>query len=309
MIIPKPMKAPTEPINLRKDLDPKKYYYVQPKYDGIRSKFHAGVPYTNTSKHIPNTTIANAMRDIYNKTRCGLNLDGELLLWNPITNSWRTFNECQSVIMSSKRLNMVNAQDWRFVIFDYDDGAKMQTYAERLFKLVDLFFDSPSEHLKLVEYATHLPIPGHDVDAIEQACRFIISQGYEGAMIRDSESRYMYGKLPASTTIIRKYVDWVRDEATIVGVVEGNRNMDTTTKRIANMVPANRMGALIVRNHKFGQFEIGSGFNDLDRDKFWRERVGMVGLTVTFKYRPDHMKDVPCPAIYVGLRSREDMSE
>lgn len=310
LIIPKPQKAPTEPINLRQDLHPDAEYYVQPKYDGIRIKFHDGTPYTNTGKRIPNLDVEAYLISSYRIWGFNKNLDGELLFWNEITNRWESFNDTQSIVMSKRRIPVEVQKQLRFIVFDYDDGNKYDPYHERLFQLVNCLSGHTikQDTICLVEYAMHLPIPGKDVEQIEQAAQYILKQGYEGAMIRNAKSPYYYGKLPASTDVIRKYVEWERDEATIVGSVEGTRNLDTSTKRKENMYAANRLGALIVRHPRFGQFEIGSGFNDLQRDTYWRERDSMVGKLVTFKYRPEHMKDVPCPAIFIGIRSEEDIS-
>lgn len=309
LIIPKPQKAPTEPINLRRDLYSDAEYYVQPKYDGIRIKFHGKYPYTNTGKHIPNQDINEYLIECYNAFKMTKNLDGELLFWNRITNWWESFNDTQSVVMSKRKVPMDVLNQLRFVVFDYDDGNKYQPYHERLFQLVNDLnqFHYTRNTISILEYAMHLPIPGKDIEQIEQAAQFILNQGYEGAMIRNARSPYYYGKLPASTDVIRKYVEWERDEATIVACIEAQTNLDPSTKCKDAMIPAGYLGAFLVHHKRFGQFQIGSGFNSLQRDTYWRDQKEMIGKLVTFKYRPDHMKDVPCPAIFIGLRSEEDL--
>jgi len=308
MIIPKPMKAPTEPINLDTDLKSGVKYYVQPKLDGIRIKFHNGVPYTNTGKEIPNKRVRTELQAYYKFIQCKLNLDGELMIIDDNLQHL-PFNDIQSIVMSHSSDSGYES-NWQFIVFDYDDGAKHAPYYKRLWDLVYYFNETQTDSLKLtlIPYGTFEPIPAEEVGMFKEACNHIISQGFEGAMIKRWDSHYHYGKLPATTDVVRKYVDWVRDEATIVACIEAQKNLDTSSKCKDAMIPAGYLGAFLVRHPKFGQFQIGSGFNSLQRDMYWRQQKEMIGQLVTFKYRPDHMKDAPCPAIFVGLRAKEDIS-
>lgn len=306
------MKAPTEPINLDTDLKPGAKYYVQPKLDGIRIKFHNGVPYTNTGKRIPNRHIDSALRERYKGLGCTLNLDGELMIYNPHTTEPLSFNDIQSVVMSKQSDEGDVESNWAFLVFDYDDGAKMQPYYSRL-ETLRMGLDSLTDYgypIRMLPYHTMEPISFECKEAIKEVCIFLITHGYEGAMLKRWDGQYRYGRLPASTDIVRKYVEWVREEAVIVGCIEAQTNLDTTTRQKDAMMPAGYLGAFLVRHPRFGQFQIGSGFNSLQRDTYWRLRgSGLIGRSVTFKYRPDHMKDAPCPAIFIGLRGEEDISK
>ena len=137
MIIPKPMKAPTEPINLDTDLKPGTRYYVQPKLDGIRIKFHNGVPYTNTGNRIPNRAIETSLIQAYKNTCIQLNLDGELRVQD---NRSRTllFNEIQSIVMSADS-DSPFVGNWDFSVFDYDDGARHDPYYKRIEAIQNIF--------------------------------------------------------------------------------------------------------------------------------------------------------------------------
>lgn len=295
---PKPMLAPTEPLRWD-ELDPTRTYAIQPKLDGIRCKFHRGMPYTRSGKLIPNQQLANSLRDCYlSSPYNGLDLDGELLLWNPVTRWYKPFNEIQSVVMSSKRMNMVDAQDWIYMVFDHDGPA---SFEQRYF--VDLMRHPGGwqNRIQLVETMTAF----NEVDLRFQDM-WHNTLGYEGSIIRRLDSPYKHGRVTCREGYLRKVVEWVRDEATVVGTIELRENIDTSCKREENMFPANRLGALVVWHPKFGSFEIGTGFDAEQRERYWRERDTLPGQRLTFKYRPSHIKNKPCPAVFVGWRTEDN---
>lgn len=297
MTPPKPMLAPTEPLRWE-ELDPTKSYAIQPKLDGIRCKFHRGVPYTRSGKLIPNRELAKALTDCYlSSPYAGLDLDGELLLWSPIEHKYKTFNEIQSVVMSSRRMGMVNEQDWRYMVFDYDGPA---TFGMRYAALMRIIAEQ-HDRIQIVETWTSY------VDGLREKSVELNNAGFEGSIIRRLDSPYKHGRVTCREGYLRKVVEWVRDEARVVSMIELRENIDTSCKRQENMFPANKLGALVVEHPRFGEFEIGTGFDAEQRQRYWREREDFLGKTLTFKYRPAHMKDKPCPAVFVGWRNKEDM--
>lgn len=294
---PSPMLAPTEPLRWE-ELDLTKSYAIQPKLDGIRCKFHRGVPYTRTGKLIPNQQLANSLRDCYlSSPYAGLDLDGELLLWNPVTKWYKPFNVIQSVVMSSKRMNMVDAQDWVYMVFDHDSPSHFSARIGKLWTNPDGW----QNRIKLVE-----TVEAIDKDDAQFLCTANAIAGYEGSIIRRLDSPYKHGRVTCREGYLRKVVEWVRDEAQVMDCVELRENIDTSCKREENMFPANKLGALVVGHPKFGVFEIGTGFDAEQRQRYWRERETLIGRRLTFKYRPSHIKNKPCPAVFVGWRETED---
>lgn len=294
---PSPMLAPTEPLRWD-ELDPARTYAIQPKLDGIRCKFHRGVPYTRSGKLIPNTQLANSLRDCYlSSPYAGLDLDGELLLWNPVTKWYKPFNVIQSVVMSSKRMSMVDAQDWIYAVFDHDGEG---SFERRYFVDLMRFPDGWQNRIKLVPTWISYKI----TESLSEMSEKITSQGYEGSIIRRLDSPYKHGRVTVREGYLRKVVEWVRDEATVVGVVELMENWDTSCTRKENLVPAGKLGALVVKHSKFGEFDIGTGFDAEQRERYWREKP--IGKRLTFKYRPSHIKNKPCPAVFVGWRTEDN---
>jgi len=295
MIPPSPMLAPSEPLDWD-ELSPTKYYYFQPKLDGIRCKFHRGVPYTRTGKLIPNQQLANSLQDCYlSSPYNGMDLDGELLLWNPVTKWYCPFNTIQSVVMSRKRMNMVEAQDWVYVVFDYYHPEDW--FCDRINTLRPANDRKPWQNrIMLVE--TSLEYPQHGRTTVDT----FLDVGYEGAMLRDPYSPYKCGRVTRRENYLRKIVEWVRDEAVVLEKRELQHNIDTSCKRVENLHPGDTLGTLLVKSEKFGEFEIGTGFTAAQRKEFWHD-PSTVGRRLVYKYRPNHMKDKPCPGVFVGWRA------
>lgn len=294
MTPPSPMLAPSEPLDWD-ELSPTKYYYFQPKLDGIRCKFHRGVPYTRTGKLIPNQQLANSLRDCYlSSPYNGMDLDGELLLWNPVTKWYCPFNTIQSVVMSRKRMNMVEAQDWVYVVFDY------HTLVDFVYRINDLRKANGAQpwrnRILLVDTIMCLKHEGQNY------VEYLSKLGYEGAMLRLPNSPYKCGRVTRRENYLRKIVEWVRDEAIVLEKRELQHNIDTSCKRVENLHPGDTLGTLLVKSEKFGVFEIGTGFTAAQRAEFWHD-PSTVGRRLVYKYRPNHMKDKPCPGVFVGWRA------
>jgi hypothetical protein len=310
MNIPTPMLAPVEPINLEKELVDGELYAIQPKYDGIRLKFHKGIPYTRSGKRIPNSQIEESLIATYNRSAVkDLDLDGEIVLFNPDTDWFYPFNVVQSVMMSETQADITKLQDWQYIVFDHDDRNMCQSFDKRFKQLYDLF--CPRHLNSGFENRIHLSGTkfSNDKAKVIAEAQFITRFGFEGAIIRKCSRIhwYKYGRVTCSEGHVRKYVEWLRDEATIIGFEPLMRNLDTSCRMKENMVPVNMLGNLLVEHSKFGKFSIGSGFVEEQRYNMWLVRSTLLGKRVTFKYRPGHIKKAPCPAIFVGIRGPEDM--
>lgn len=264
-----PMLACQEPVAL--DEVSQSDYLYQPKFDGIRVVFYNGVPLTRTGKLIPNVRLRTALASVYAKSPWnGLSLDGELLMWNPLVNDYMPFNTIQSLVMSER----ASATDWVYNIFDhvsYDPfevrwsqllRPQSSQYAGRLFLVLTTEFPSLINKAK-----------------------------YEGIMLRKRSAPYKHGRVTRKEGYLLKHVDWMTDEATVVSL-EQEVSIDGE--------PKGTLGALVVKHPVFGIFNIGTGFTAMQRKSLYTPAI--VGKTVTFKYRPGHIKDAPCPAVFVGFR-------
>lgn len=107
------------------------------------------------------------------------------------------------------------------------------------------------------------------------------AQGGEGVMLRQPESRYSGGRSSQLLKLKSQY----DDECTVTRHYEGKgRN-------------AGRLGAVGCKN-RHGEFRIGSGFKDKDRDN-----PPKIGAVITYRYRGFTQKGTPKFATFVRVRT------
>ncbi|QOG49252.1 DNA ligase [Neisseria gonorrhoeae] len=117
----------------------------------------------------------------------------------------------------------------------------------------------------------------HAMDFLKQ----IEAQGGEGVMLRQPESRYSGGRSSQLLKLKSQY----DDECTVTRHYEGKgRN-------------AGRLGAVGCKN-RHGEFRIGSGFKDKDRDN-----PPKIGTLITYRYRGFTRKGTPKFATFVRVRT------
>jgi len=291
------MLLPQEPLRYE-DLHENSRYVVQPKLDGVRGLFDRGIPNTRAEKLIPNEWLRRELIANYaDSPYRGYDLDGELELWNITTAQWEPFNTVQSFVMSSRRAPSAKEQaNWRYVFFDF---VGPQEYCTRRAILHTL----PETYGRFIRCESVL-VEAREVEATVSAYECL---GHEGAVVRSLDGVYKHGRATYSEHNLWKAVTWLRDEAVIVGMERAYLNLDTSTKRVDNMVPLDKLGAFVVEHPKFGRFNIGTGFSEDQRKRYWLAGDANVGKTITFKYRPGHIKTAPCPAVFVGFRAKEDL--
>lgn len=266
-------------------------YLATPKIDGIRCLNIPGSgAATRTLKPIPNARIREALScpDLEG-------LDGEILTY---TDGKRDdFNTVQSKVMRRD-----GHPDFTFIVFD-DFTLPRMPYASRINGRKG--FEHPRAALLLPELVRNLD----ELDAYEARC--VDDDGWEGVMLRKPDSIYKFGRSTTREGILLKVKRFTDDEATITGVVEQmeNTNIATTnalgrTERSSNkagMIPKGTLGALSC-DWKGIAFEIGTGFNQSQRDQLWSERDSLVGAKVTFKYQGVGTHGAPRFPVFLGIR-------
>lgn len=273
------------------DMDALKYpLLATPKIDGIRCLIIKGVAMSRSLKPIPNAYIQSVLgHREYN------GLDGELLVGS-------TFQQATSGIMSEG-----GEPDFMFNVFDtWDDPAG---YAER------------SYHLRKVEHLNrvHVLMP-RVILSRPQLDGYVEGQlalGYEGVMVRNPDGPYKFGRATFKEGYLTKIKPFEDDEAIVVGCEERmhNANVATTnalgrTERSshkANLVPRGTLGALIVTHPTYGEFNIGTGFDDATRQEIWDSfHTNYVHSTVKFRYQKIGTKDKPRCPVFLGFRHGDD---
>ena len=273
-------------------------WIIQPKYDGIRVHTKGGKLLSRTDKLIPNAAIQSKFQRVCAQLHSNaVELDGELVLFHEADRRHLTFNEIQSVVMSADEVWPIGTVP-RIYAFDILHLPKHPYYQRFYAALAATVYNLHSQHvvasLSWVCWAAEELASKHEE---------LVGYGYEGSIIRSASGLYKRGRSTYNEGYLLKWVDWVTEEATLIRCEEGVENADTSCTRKENLIPNGTLGAMVLCSQKFGTFNVGSGFTQAEREVYWAlwKAGKLKGETVTFKYRPGHMKDKP-QAIFVGVR-------
>lgn len=248
---------------------------ASPKLDGLRCLAIDGKAYSRTMKLIANDAV-----QYYFRRHHLHGLDGELMVQGD-------FSAVQSA-MNSKR----GEPDFSYHVFDS-------------FLYPDKGFIARLSHIpeKLPERVTvlHQTLVANPLEA-QQHLANCIEQGYEGSVLRSLEGPYKYGRSTLKQGWMLKLKLFADDEAFVVGYNEQMHNMDTSTKKIANLVPRNTLGSLVVSLGGNLTFSLGSGFDDATRQHIWDNQAKYMGCKVTFKHQGYCSGGKPRFPIFKGFR-------
>jgi DNA ligase-1 len=290
--ITKPMLAGTfEPDKARFP------YCVTPKIDGIRFLMVDGVAVSRTFKPIRNAHVQHML-----STTLPNGTDGELTCGE-------TFQSSSSAIMSAD-----GTPDFTCWIFDYVDPElpEIAPYKSRVWdwRLQELSKDNDWITVLTPELASNEA----ELRTLEEA---YLESGFEGAMVRDPNGTYKFGRSTVKENILLKVKRFMDDEAELIQVLEKQHNENEVqydafgnTKRSTcqdGMVGANTAGTLVVRNSEGVVFGIGTGLDDAMRTEIWNNSSGYIGRLVKYKYFPVSIKEKPRHPVFLGFRDQDDV--
>jgi len=266
---------------------------ASPKIDGIRCLIVDGVAMSRSLKPIPNRFIQEQLGAIRSLQGC----DGELTVG-------ANFNDSTSGIMSGD-----GRPDFMFHVFDVWDTDT--PYTNRLSYLQGHVFND--DHVRVLPY-DYVTFP----DQLAAISEKHLKAGFEGTMVRTPDGPYKRGRATFREGYLTKIKPFEDDEATIVGFEEqmANNNVATTnalgrTERSshkANLTGKGTLGALIVHHETYGEFNLGTGFDDFTRQRIWTNQRGFLHKTVKFRYQKFGTKDKPRIPVFLGFRDARDMS-
>ena len=167
--------------------------------------------------------------------------------------------------------------DWRGIRLHVFDVPKAQgNLYQRLAVATQWLKTHPNAPITIIPQ-TKVRDRQHAMDFLKQ----IEAQGGEGVMLRQPESRYSGGRSSQLLKLKSQY----DDECTVTRHYEGKgRN-------------AGRLGAVGCKN-QHGEFRIGSGFKDKERDN-----PPKIGAVITYRYRGFTQKGTPKFATFVRVRT------
>lgn len=278
------------------DLEKLRYpVYVSPKYDGIRAIVINGVVYSRNLKQIPNKHVQKLFgKKLYS------GFDGELIVGHPTDKD--CFNKTSSGVMSVE-----GEPDVKFYVFD---KVGSDQWVKRFWT-----------HCQVVEkYGVYVVL--HELVRSEKELlefeKVVISLGYEGVMIRSPGGLYKYGRSTTKEGYLLKLKQFEDSEAEIIDFKELEINLNeatvnelgnkTRSTKKAGMSLAGMLGSFVVRDIKTKvEFDIGTGFTDMQRTEFWTMKKHYLGKVAKYKFQPAGTMEKPRFPVFLGFRSEIDM--
>jgi DNA ligase-1 len=277
---------------------------VTPKIDGIRCvtlEREVIVPnddgvdvLTRSLKNVPNNFIRQTL------SAYGLpNLDGELVVG-------------ENFQMSSSGIMSENGQP-NFTYWIFDLIMPHLEYVERMHQLCQMGLQN-LPHIKILT-PTVIDTPAQLL-AYEQA---MLEMKFEGVMIRSMTGPYKFGRSTEKQSWLLKLKRFADDEAIIIGHEELYRNYNESTvgplglsersDHAENKMPAGVLGAFRVRNRDGVEFNVGSGFTDIQRSVYWDKRDAFVGQWLKYKFQNFGIKTAPRHPVFLGIRDARDSED
>jgi DNA ligase-1 len=266
-------------------------FLVSPKLDGVRAVSVNGILRSRSMKEFPNPQV--------NSKLCSeAPLDGELILGDPTSKS--VFRDTMKCVMS----HVYDVKELRLFVFDL---VKTNTeFRDRLEQAANYCDGSQIVHLPHRRIET--------LDELLTAEEEALNLGYEGVMLRHPRGPYKFGRATAREGWLMKVKRHCQSEARVLGFVELMHNWNELgvdalgyaerSSHQANLVPAGRLGALMVQDVKSGvEFNIGTGFDDAERNEIWMNKSAYIGKWLTYKYLPVGVKDKPRHPVFLGWRA------
>lgn len=297
MSITKPMLAE------KVELDKIKYpVLATPKLDGIRCLKVNGQAVSRKFKPIPNNFIRTWI-----ETNFPDGVDGELIM------DGGTFQETTSAVMTEdgEPRNVV------YHIFDYvaPSGNVLTDlqvpYWKRMENLYGLITQIPKTARVL------LPREIKTEEELLEYEQKLLSEGYEGVMLRSTHGPYKCGRSTVKEGYLLKLKRFEDAEAEVIGFEERMHNSNEAKKDAlghterssakSGMVPTGMLGALIVRTKDGLEFKIGTGFTDGQRRLYWEKRESYLGSLAKYKFQPTGVKEAPRFPVFLGWRSPNDL--
>jgi len=288
----RPMLAAQAP----EDLDKLRFPLIaSPKLDGLRCLIVDGVAVSRTLKPIRNRHIQSLLgRPEFN------GLDGELIVGSP------TAPNCMQASTSGV-MSADGEPDFRFFLFDSWQRDRMPYWQ---WHTCNSLIYLPSFIHAHVQYKIH------NVPMLEDLESSVLSDGYEGLILRSPDSPYKFNRSTEREAYMLKLKRFVDSEARVVGYEERMHNANEATrdergftKRSShqdNKIPTGMLGALVCEKDGL-TFNVGTGFDDTQRLLLWAERDTLPGRIVKYKSFPVGVKDRPRHPVFLGFRDNDDL--
>lgn len=270
---------------------------ASPKLDGVRCLVIDGVACGRSLKPIPNKYVQKLLGK---KSLSGL--DGELIV-GPST-AKDVFQKTTSGVMSEDGTPKFTF--WAFDCFTHQGGFDARLWS--VAKMADV-----NDHVKMVP---HLYVSNNS-ELLKLEADYL-SSGYEGLMLRALDGPYKFGRSTTKEAYLLKLKRFEDSEARIIGVSELMQNTNEAKRNElgylersshkSHKVGKQCLGAITVVDLKTGiEFDIGTGFNQLQRLWMWSKADSILGRVIKYKSQPTGVKDKPRFPVFLGFRDEIDL--
>ncbi len=269
------------------------------KLDGVRAIIQGGVVLSRSLKPIPNKFVQRAFGHLEH-------LDGELIVGAPTSKT--CYRDTVSHVMSHDKEDY----DLRFYVFDHVETPS-ERYQNRLVKVNHRIDKALFANCAVLTHPQHVVTCLCTLLELEEK---MLDKGYEGLILRSPDAPYKFGRSTVKEGYLLKLKRMATDEAEIIGFIEQfhNGNEATTnelghTQRSShkeNKTGKDTLGAVSVRWGDI-EFEIGTGFSDIERKEIWGNQPKFLGKLVSFNHFPIGVKDKPRHPSFKGFRDSCDL--
>lgn len=269
--------------------------YASTKLDGVRAIVDNGVVYSRTGKPIPNKEVQKRFSNYHG-------LDGELIVDNPTDKN--VYKHTVSGVMTKEGIPNVT-----FYVFDiWNNKENYYSRDKELFKYNNIpYINIVNQHLIT------------NIKELEEYELKVLSQGYEGVMIRKPDTLYKNGRSTIKSGELLKLKRFSDSEGIIRYCLPlMHNNNEATIDELGytsrstckdNKIADEMLGSFVVEDLKNPDmiFNIGSGFTKQERIDFWNKREELIGKIITYKYFTVGMQNLPRFPIFKGFRDRIDI--
>ena len=291
------MLAANDRVNLDTICYPK---LISPKIDGVRVMCQEGKVVSRSLKESINPWVRSILSSsIFD------GLDGELTVTGEKQND---FNTNQSRFMEQ------SASKFKFIFWVFDDiGLSNFVANTRKGSIPGTVEDIvTSESFRAFSpYVEVKAVQQELVNSPEEALEYYAKYrelSFEGAILCCPFSVYKHGRSTLNQEIMLKLKPSEDSEAVITGFEEAMHNLDAgNSKRQENLYPAGRAGKVVCAWNGM-EIKLGTGFDHNLATDMLANPSKYIGKLAKFKYMELTPTGQPRHAVYLGLRSKDDLS-
>lgn len=266
------------------------------KLDGIRVVTMGGKTLTRSNKDVPNKYIRETLAPYQF-------LDGEIIIGE--ASDPDCYRNTNSGVMSHEGSP-------KFTYWVFDDLTNLTAAYEDRLKALQA---QPLPPFIKVLSQTLVTSP----DEVDEFYATSLTQGFEGAILRDPKAPYKYGRYTAKSQGMLKMKPFSDDDAEILSVYEAEHNDNEAytnelgyTERSsaqAGKVGAGMAGGFVCKNLKDGQtIRVAAGkLTHAERTIVWEKQEEYVGQILKFRHMGYGVKDLPRFPRFIGWRFGVDL--